>query len=198
MGRTGLGRGSPFHDGDRGQANVLRTQFADWDNLSPWRKHLFPGTSSQQPTLEQAREIVNYLLRLHGDYRRYALLAHCHYGLFRSGAVVEWLVYDLGIGLRDHELSRRIVDIIDDGKPVSDSRPYNWLLLHLLRRAAAEQGLSVATCNQCRRRAMSVRWESNESALLPHVHREKCAHRSGFLDPNGPSEYREFFKHRKD
>lgn len=181
---------SPFHNGNRG-ANVLRMQFADWDKMSPWRGHWNPGNSSVEPTLEHATEIVRHLLALHDDPKPVTLLVHCGFGLYRSGAIVEWLRLDLGIS--ESKLSRRLVDLIDDGRARSDMRPYNWTLLHLLRRAAAMQGCRATQCSSCGGNALTMIDERGVDVQLPHGE-PTCEHVFGELRADEPDEYPKFFR----
>jgi predicted protein tyrosine phosphatase len=111
------------HDGP-----ALVVSMADWDRDSTWRGH--HGQNDDEPTIAHAREIVRHVLALHAEANEYALAVHCHAGLYRSGAVVEWVRADLGVP--EDECSNRVVVC---GR---DDPTHNATLLRLLREAHAE------------------------------------------------------------
>lgn len=83
-----------------------------------------------EPSIEQARRIVDFVTRLHKAKRRYALIVHCHAGLYRSGAVAEWVSRHFDVP--EDEASHRLVVF------GAKERSYNHLLLRLLEQACAE------------------------------------------------------------
>ncbi len=107
---------------------------ADWDRESLTRGHV-ELRCDLEPTIEHARAIVAHVLALHSAPEPYALAVHCHAGLFRSGAVAEWVRVDLGV--EEHACSNRLVDVIDGGQWKGD-RTFNETLLRMLREAHAE------------------------------------------------------------
>lgn len=105
----------------------------DWDVDNVNRSH---GPAPElAPTIGHARDIVRFVLGLHRSPDEYVLCVHCHAGLFRSGAVAEWVRVDLGV--TEHECSNRLVDVVT-GEGWSGDRTYNETLLRLLREAHAE------------------------------------------------------------
>lgn len=176
---------SPFHDGDCGHHDVLRMRFSDWDTMSPWRNHR--GSASTEPKLEHAHAIVRHLIALQWGHDRRVVMAHCHQGLFRSGAIVEWLRADMGVP--EHALSRRLVDLIDDGLARTNTRPFNFTLLHLLRRAAAEQGCRATQCRACGGNSLFV---AGRFGHLPHG--KECGHEFSDIRRDEPDEYPMFYR----
>ena len=59
------------------------------------------------PTQEIADAIVSRLLDLEQAQGRYIVPLHCVQGAYRSGAVVEWMVRDLGV--QEDKTSRRVI-----------------------------------------------------------------------------------------
>lgn len=117
-----------------GASIVVRCR--DWDvdgRHSP--AEVGPAICMDAPSLELARAIVRFVLDLHRSPDEYALAVHCHAGLFRSGAVAEWVRVDLGA--EEHACSNRLVDVID-GEPWAGDRTFNVALLRMLREAHAE------------------------------------------------------------
>jgi hypothetical protein len=128
---TGDGDRSPLPDFEVGPRLVIRC--ADWDadgRHSP--RFVGPAQCLAAPTIEHAREIVRFVLALHGDDKKHRLYVHCQAGLFRSGAVAEWVRTDLGVV--EPPTSNRLVDVIGD---TSEQRTYNIALLRLLHEAHA-------------------------------------------------------------
>ena len=76
------------------------------------------------PTLELAREIVAFVHELMDSPIKYALFVHCRAGMYRSGAVAQWLREDYGIP--ESRASNRL-------HVLGDTR--NRRLLELLRKA---------------------------------------------------------------
>ena len=74
------------------------------------------------PTIEIARQIVKFAHALMDAPASYALFVHCRAGMYRSGAVVQWLRQDYGIP--ESSASNRM-------KILGDTR--NRRLLDLLR-----------------------------------------------------------------
>ncbi len=123
---------SPLHFCAEEPSLVVRC--ADWDRDSKTRG--FVSVSCElEPTIAHARAIVGFVLGLHRATEEYSLAVHCHAGLFRSGAVAEWVRVDLGVP--EHASSNRLVDVIT-GEEWSGDRTYNETLLRLLREAHAE------------------------------------------------------------
>lgn len=123
---------SPLHRVFDGASLVLRC--VDWDvdgRHAP--AHVGPLECLSAPSIDHARRIVAFVLDLHRASDEYALCVHCHAGLFRSGAVAEWVRSDLGVA--EHESSNRLVDVIGD---TAEQRTYNLALLRLIREAHAE------------------------------------------------------------
>lgn len=123
---------SPLHRCIEEPSLVVRC--ADWDRDSKTRGFV-DLVCELEPTIEHARSIVRFVLDLHRLPDEYALAVHCHAGLFRSGAVAEWVRVDLGV--TEHECSNRLVDVVT-GEGWSGDRTYNETLLRLLREAHAE------------------------------------------------------------
>ena len=92
-----------------------------------------PAQCAGAPTIEHARAIVRFVLAQHARPERIDLCVHCHAGLFRSGAVAEWVRSDLGI--EEHAESNRLAGVLGER---DDSRTYNNALLRLIREAHAE------------------------------------------------------------
>jgi hypothetical protein len=91
-----------------------------------------PRTCAFPPTIAHARELVRFVLASHAAPLPLDLCVHCHAGLFRSGAVAEWVRLDLGIP--EHEASNRLVGVLGS----REDRTYNVTLLRFLREAHAE------------------------------------------------------------
>ena len=124
---------SPLRDTRRvADGPSLAMRVGDVDLDSEWRGHREQyGTDHPlAPTIEHARRIVGWVLARHLRDERYALAVHCHAGLYRSGAVVEWVRADLGVP--EHDCSTRVVVC---GR---DEPTHNATLLRLLRQAHAE------------------------------------------------------------
>lgn len=120
---------SPLHDVSVGRCIIVRC--LDWDVDNVNRSH---GPAPElAPTIDHARGIVRFVLDLHHDAASHRLAVHCHAGLFRSGAVAEWVRSDLGVV--EPPTSNRLVDVIGD---TEEQRIYNVTLLRLLREAHAE------------------------------------------------------------
>ncbi len=115
----------------------LIVRMADIDLASSWRGHLqrYGPDHPLAPTLGKARPIVDFLAAIHAEQEDYALSVHCHAGLWRSGAVAEWVRVDLGV--KELETSVRLVDVIS-GEPWGGERLFNAALLNLLRAAHRE------------------------------------------------------------
>lgn len=123
---------SPLRDIAVGQRLVVRC--IDWDvdgRHSP--AHVGYALPVDAPTLDHAREIVRFVLALHNAPGKYRLAVHCHAGLFRSGAVAEWVRSDLGAF--EPPTSNRLVDVIGE---TPEQRTFNAGLLRMLREAHAE------------------------------------------------------------
>lgn len=123
---------SPLRDVDVGQRLVVRC--VDWDvdyRHSP--EHVGHALPVDAPTLDHAREIVRFVLALHDAPEKCRLAVHCHAGLFRSGAVAEWVRSDLGAF--EMPTSNRLVDCIGD---TAEQRTFNAAILRMLREAHAE------------------------------------------------------------
>lgn len=129
---TGDNDTSPLHDVFDGESLVVRC--ADWDVDG---RHSPAQVGSAQciaaPTIEHARSIVHFVRKQHARAEKIVLCVHCQAGLFRSGAVVEWVREDLGIPEWEH--SNRNVDVIGE---TPDQRIFNLGLLRLIRTADAE------------------------------------------------------------
>ena len=130
LGFDGGDEPSPLRESSEPSAAV---PVADWDPDSPWRGH--HGTGVLAPTIVAARVVVAWVLMWRADRELVDLYVHCHAGLFRSGAVAEWVRVDLGVP--EASGSRRLVDVIDGEHT---DRVYNTTLLRLLRAAHAEVG----------------------------------------------------------
>ena len=124
---------SPLRDCLTDVSGPLVLSMADWDPECPQRGH--HGTGADGPAIEHARAIVRHIVALHDDPEEYALAVHCHAGLFRSGAVAEWVRVDLGA--EEHACSNRLVDVIGGGVWTGE-RTFNVTLLRLIREAHAE------------------------------------------------------------
>ncbi len=122
---------SPLHHVFDGASLVERC--VDWDVDGRHAEYAGKMECVSAPSLEIARRIVAFVLDLHRAPAEYALCVHCHAGLFRSGAVAEWVRSDLGVA--EHESSNRLVDMIGD---TAEQRTYNIALLRLIREAHAE------------------------------------------------------------
>lgn len=120
---------SPLCDVVVGHRLIARC--VDWDADNVNRSH--GPAPDLAPTIEIARLIVRFVLDLHAVPAKYKLMVHCHAGLFRSGAVAEWVHSDLGVS--EPPTSNRLVDVIGD---TEEQRIYNVTLLRLLREAHAE------------------------------------------------------------
>lgn len=123
---------SPLRDVDVGERLVVRC--LDWDadgRYSP--AHVGYAQPELAPTLDHARAIVRFVLALHNAPGKHRLAVHCHAGLFRSGAVAEWVRSDLGAF--EMPQSNRLVSVIGDTEA---ERPFNITLLRMLRKAHAE------------------------------------------------------------
>lgn len=105
----------------------------DWDVDGRHAEYVGVMECVSAPSLEIARRIVAFVLYLHRAPAEYALCVHCHAGLFRSGAVAEWVRTDLGVA--EHESSNRLVDVIGD---TAEQRTFNLALLRMLRAAHTE------------------------------------------------------------
>lgn len=105
------------------------------DDFDPDGRHFFHDVLGIKPknplTMDHARQIVDFVLRHHGSMKPYVIPVHCYAGLFRSGAVVEWMRRDLGI-VEDIDSNRLRVN-------GDELRTYNITLLKLLRAAHKER-----------------------------------------------------------
>lgn len=119
-----------IHDGPS-----IVVSMRDWDRESPFRGHV--GSVAGEPTIEIARQLVAFVSGIHRAPEPYALAVHCHAGLWRSGAVAEFVRVDLGVP--EHECSNRLFDVLVGGK-WDGERTFNTTLLRLLREAHAELG----------------------------------------------------------
>jgi hypothetical protein len=123
---------SPLRKVDDGPSRVVR--MADWDPECKWRGHA--GHVEDEPTIAIARAIVPFVVGLHLAQERFALAVHCKAGLWRSGAVAEFVRVDLGVP--EHECSNRLIDVLVGGKWEGE-RTFNATLLRLLREAFTER-----------------------------------------------------------
>ena len=124
---------SPLRDVRRvADGPSLAMRVGDIDLDAAWRGHRqqYGAAHPLVPTIEHARRIVGWVLARHLRDERYALAVHCHAGLYRSGAVVEWVRADLGVP--EDECSTRVV-VCGREEPTC-----NEMLLRLLREAHAE------------------------------------------------------------
>ena len=86
--------------------------------------------------MDHARRVVSFVRELQQRSEEFVLCVHCHAGVYRSGAVVEWLREDLGVV--EDACSRRLVPLI--GATSTREHPaFNETFLRLLRAAAAEE-----------------------------------------------------------
>ena len=102
---------SPLRAIHDGPAVVVSMADVDLDGTRGHREDFGESTCDDAPTIEHARTIVKHVTSLHDSPLEYALAVHCHAGLFRSGAVVEWVREDLGVP--EHECSNRLVPDAD-------------------------------------------------------------------------------------
>lgn len=89
--------------------------------------------STVEPRPEQADSIVNFVMLLHRDDKRWRLNVHCHGGQYRSGAVAEWMILDLGVPELPESCRLQVFGI---GRPL-EKRTYNATILRLLRESYA-------------------------------------------------------------
>lgn len=82
------------------------------------------------PSLPAARAIVRFTRRLRDCDRTWDLCVHCHAGIWRSGAVAEWLV---STGVPESAMSHR-----RSVRCESEPLPYNQTIVSLLQMADAE------------------------------------------------------------
>lgn len=115
--------------------DVLVLDADDWDPEGRHAAQSALGMYSSKPlTMDHARAIVAFVLRLHGSKRAYIVPVHCYAGMYRSGAVVEWMREDLKIP-EAHDSNRLArLRLLGEG-----SRTYNKTLLSLLRAAHRER-----------------------------------------------------------
>lgn len=130
---TDAGDASPLRRIYDGPALPMRVADVDLDGERGHREQFGESTCDLAPTIEHARQIVAHVLMVHRARDAYAFAVHCHAGLFRSGAVVEWVREDLGVP--EHECSNRLAP--DLGGRWQGERTYNATLLRLLREAHA-------------------------------------------------------------
>lgn len=132
---TGANDRSPLSSISDGPGLVIRC--ADWDadgRHSP--EHVGAAICADAPTLDHARRIVEFVLRVHDAPETRVLCVHCHAGLWRSGAVAEWVRVDLGA--EEHACSNRLVNVLIGGRWEGE-RTFNAALLRLLREAHKER-----------------------------------------------------------
>ena len=131
---TDAGDASPLRRIYDGPALWVRMADVDIDGSRGHREQFGESVCDLAPRVGHARDIVSHVLALHRSPNHYALAVHCHAGLFRSGAVVEWVREDLGVP--EHECSNRLAP--DAGGRWDGDRTFNVTLLRLLREAHAE------------------------------------------------------------
>lgn len=129
---TCVGDRSPLHDARFGHRLVVRC--VDWDTDGKDAPAIHgPAMPELAPSIEHARSIVRFVLKLHAERKTYFLRVHCQHGLFRSGAVAEWVRSDLGVV--EYPCSNRLENVIGE---TAEQRPFNIALLRMLREAHAE------------------------------------------------------------
>ena len=89
------------------------------------------GSGEYGPSLRVARRIVDFVLQLQKSRKRYALVLHCHAGLYRSGAVAEWVTQQFDVP--EDEVSHRIAVF------GAKHRSFNRTLYRMLNEACAER-----------------------------------------------------------
>ena len=82
-----------------------------------------------------------------------------------------------------------MVDLIDDGLARTNTRPFNFTLLHLLRRAAAEQGCRATQCRACGGNSLFV---AGRFGHLPHG--KECGYEFSDIRRDEPDEYPMFHR----
>lgn len=125
---------SPLRYSRDGGRESLVIRCHDWDEDGRHAPAFVgPVKCAGAPTIEHARQIVEFVLAARAAPESFDLCVHCHAGLFRSGAVAEWVRVDLGVP--EHEASNRLVGVLGERE---DSRTFNNALLRLIRQAHAE------------------------------------------------------------
>lgn len=91
-----------------------------------------------EPMIDHARSVVEFVRELRAREQSICLIVHCFAGLYRSGAVAEWLSADYGV--RESMFSERIrYPVTDAAKSLTrgGAKTYNMTFLRLLREADA-------------------------------------------------------------
>lgn len=121
---------SPLRHVFDGQSIVIRCQ--DWDiDGRDAEKHAAGVVCEGAPTMENAEQLVRFVRGLHDDPVSRSLAVHCHGGLWRSGAVAEFVRVDLGVP--ELEDSNRLLAIPIGGD--REDRTFNAALLRMMREA---------------------------------------------------------------
>lgn len=127
---------SPLRDASGSFRHHHCVRVADWD---PDGRHANEHAAGVRvdlaPTLRSAREIVERIVAWQTSVVPVALVAQCQGGLWRSGAIAEFVHADLGVPEAD--CSNRLVDVLVGGRWEGD-RTFNVTLLRLLREAHKE------------------------------------------------------------
>lgn len=129
----GPGDVSPLRSAFDGASIVV--QCIDWDVDGRHSPAIYGKTNLKQaPSMEIAKQLVDFVMDLHRAAEEYVLIAHCHKGRYRSGSIAEFCRADLDV--EEAAFSKRLENTIGD---TPEQRTHNIALLRLMRDARREQ-----------------------------------------------------------